>query len=147
MDTAPKPLVIDTSIAIKWLFLEDEAATTKARQLLLKIEAGSYLAYAPILQKYELGNVLHKSKKITEHELNTYLEFLENFPISYLAETPNLSKTTHELCFKHSITYYDASYLALAIELNAIIVSSDQKFISAVNDEKLIIELNQLNLK
>lgn len=138
MATVTNTLILDTSIVIKWLFKEEEEATEKARQLLLEINSGKYIAYAPEIQKYELANVLHKGKKIEQDSLNTYIEFIDLFPINYIQETSDIRKITHHLCFMHAISYYDASYIALTKFLNGTFITADNKLTNTVPKQAYI---------
>ena len=110
-------VVVDTSIAIKWVL--DEPGSEEAEALLLEWSSKGITLYAPALLTYELSNVLYK--KIRRGELTiadarrafaqirlTGIEL--DFPDNY-----TLNAKAVELASKYSLpATYDAHFLALA---------------------------------
>ncbi|MEX0621834.1 MAG: type II toxin-antitoxin system VapC family toxin [Candidatus Woykebacteria bacterium] len=123
MDT----LVIDSSVFIKWLNKKDEDNLDKANLILEDTRNGKVELLAPELARYEVGNVLLKSKKLTPQEANVSLGPAYSLPITFVSETEDLAKQTFELAFKKKITYYDASFMSLAKQYNATLVTDDLK--------------------
>lgn len=90
---------------------------------------------APTLLTYEIGNTLwkeatlyrHLTREKTQRLLHLYRNLLE---LMNLRE-PEPSRTL-ELAHSHGITYYDASYLALAEQTEAELVTADNRLASKV---------------
>lgn len=123
MDT----LIVDSSVITKWLNKKDEGNLDKVNLLLENTRNGKVELFAPELAKYEVGNVLLTSKKLTPNEANISLGTAYSLPITFVGETEDLSKQTFEIAYKHGITYYDASFLSLAKQYNATLVTDNIK--------------------
>jgi predicted nucleic acid-binding protein len=118
-------LVLDASLALQW-FLEDEAG----RQYSLSILAGlsSKRAIVPVLWFYEVGNGLlmaHRRKRITFDQIDGFLTRLKALPIDAAQQAPGEILGLPALAQKHSLTNYDAAYLALAMRLNLPLATTD----------------------
>ena len=123
MDT----LVVDSSVITKWLNKKNEENLEKADLILEETRRGKVELIAPELAKYEIGNVLCTSKKLVPKEANISLGTVYSLPITFIGETEDLAKQTFGLAFKHNITYYDASFMSLAKQYNAILVTDNIK--------------------
>lgn len=121
-----KPLIIDSSVIIKWLNKTKEEYLEQADKLLSQAKIGEVELFAPELAKYEIGNVLI-TKKVSSDDAKTLLAILYSFPINFVAETENLAKETFALAEYLGITYYDASFLSLATQYNATLVTDNIK--------------------
>lgn len=53
-----KSLVIDTSIAIKWINSQDEELLEEATQIMKDVQKNNLTLVMPELAKYEVGNAL-----------------------------------------------------------------------------------------
>lgn len=106
--------VIDTSVVVKWLNKENEKHVKKAEILLELIIEENLEVFLPELSKYELGNVLLKSKKLSSKEAEIALGAFYSMPITFITESEDISITTYNIAYKNNITYYDASFLTLA---------------------------------
>lgn len=124
--------------------MEEEQATKKARDLLLSIHNGNYAAYAPEIQKYELGNVIHKGKQVSQDKITEYIEFIESFPITYIPENSEIMSITHEMCYKYNISYYDASYISVATALKGTCITADKKLVQAINNHDICTDISQI---
>ncbi|MGX8717162.1 MAG: type II toxin-antitoxin system VapC family toxin [bacterium] len=123
-----KEWVIDNSYLI-------EAIENADDERYFDVLEGKIELYAPQLIHYELGNVtLIKAKKNTIKETRKY--FLRN-----LLETIKIQDcdfvSIFDLAQKHGLTFYDASYLQLAIELKIPLATYDQQLIDAAKAEKV----------
>jgi len=118
-------LVLDASLALQW-FLEDEAG----RQYGLSVLAtfSTKRAVVPILWFYEVGNGLlmaYRRKRITLDQIDGFLKRLKALPIEAAQETPNELLELPAIAQKHSLTNYDAAYLALAIRFHLPLATTD----------------------
>ncbi len=122
----PNLYVIDSSALLPY-FLPDEKLPFSIKSTINKFINNRISLIAPSILKYEIGNALKSSVK--RKRLNNidaekiYSSFL-NFPIQYLS--PNYSDTM-TLSLKYDLSYYDASYLCLAQEQKAKLLTLDKK--------------------
>ncbi|MDE2589320.1 MAG: type II toxin-antitoxin system VapC family toxin [Patescibacteria group bacterium] len=122
-----KTLVIDTSVIVKWINTHKEKDTEKADKILNEVKNGQVELLAPELAKYELGNVLLKGKQLIPSEAYISLGTVYSLPITFVAESEEMSKDTYHLAFNNGITYYDASFMSLAKQYNATLITDNVK--------------------
>lgn len=120
-------VVIDTSVIIKWLSSDKEENLDEANKLLNDALDDKIELLAPELSKYEVGNSLLYSKKLSSGQAAIVLAQLYTLPINFLPESDNMAKETYNLAYTLSITYYDASFMSLAKKYNAILVTENIK--------------------
>ena len=120
-------LVIDSSVIIKWLSSDREKNLDNADNILVDAQNGRVELMAPELAKYEVGNVLLFSKKLSPGQVKTVLAKFYNLPFSFIGESEELAKETFKLAFNLKITYYDASFLSLAKQYDATLVTENIK--------------------
>jgi len=117
--------VIDTSVVAKWFIEEKDSA----KAILLKENhvAGKDILIAPDLLIYELANVLLFSKLFNPEEIERCLKDMFELEIDFVNPSADFVFSAIELaCDKH-ISIYDASYLAIANELNIKLITADEK--------------------
>jgi len=124
--TLPK-FVVDSSVIFKWLYRTDEKYLEQADRLLQDGYTNKIFLLAPELSKYEVGNVLLAAKKLDARKAKEVLEVFYSFPIRFISETIELSKETYVIGSKSGITYYDASFAALAKQEEAILITDNPK--------------------
>jgi predicted nucleic acid-binding protein len=118
-------LVLDASLTLQW-FLEDEAGRGYGLRVLASLSAKR--AAVPILWFYEVGNGLlmpHRRKRITLDKINGFLTRLKALPIDAAEQPSSEILDLPALAQKHSLTNYDAAYLALAMRLNLPLATTD----------------------
>lgn len=120
-------LIIDTSVALKWLNQDNEKYVNQADRILKTAKDGQVELLAPELIKYEIGNVLLYGKKITSQDVVYLLSIFYSLPITFITESEDLAKETYDLAFNLGITYYDASFMSLAKQYNATLVTENIK--------------------
>jgi len=122
-----KFLIIDTSVAVKWLNQDNEENIEKADKILQDAKEGKVELIAPELLKYEVGNALLFGKKIAVEDIDDLLDIFYTLPLTFVAWDKNLANTTYDLAKALGITYYDASFMALAKQYDAILVTENIK--------------------
>jgi predicted nucleic acid-binding protein len=122
-----KCVVVDTSVLVKWLNQTDEEDIEKADVLLQSAFQGEVQLIAPELAKYELGNVLLKGKQLNSEEGAISLSTFYALPVDFIAESEEIAQETYSLSFHFGITYYDAAFISLAKQKNAILVTENIK--------------------
>jgi len=120
-------VVIDTSVLVKWLNKTDENDIEKADQIMQLACEGKTELITPELAKYELGNVLLKGKQLTKDEAGISLGAAYSLPITFVPESEELAKETYSIAFNFGVTYYDASFMALAKQNDAILITENVK--------------------
>ena len=121
-----KPVVVDSSVTVKWINQIDEELVDKADKLLGDAQAGSVSLIAPELSKYEIGNALLK-KKLDLSMAYESLGTVYQLPMTFVPETEELAKQTYKIAVQSGITYYDASFVALAKQEDASLVTENIK--------------------
>jgi predicted nucleic acid-binding protein len=123
-----KPVVVDASVAVKWLFPEDHSETA-ARLLRDDLEL-----WAPDLLWSEIGNVVWKKwlhREVSEEQADALLQSFRRFPLRiHSSEALFLEAATWARSLDRS--FYDSLYLALAVRREGLLVTADRKFYQAV---------------
>lgn len=122
-------LVIDASVAFKWLIpdaAEDDVAAAKA--LLVEHMEGRVEIVVPALLYYEVANILLFGRsRPPGNEAAEALSDLFSIPLTIASPTPDGANAALRLASQHGLSYYDASYVALAEELDCVLVTADQR--------------------
>jgi predicted nucleic acid-binding protein len=125
-------LVVDASVAIKWV-LPEQGHGLAVRILDLYQDEKLDLV-APYLLIAEVGNVLRK--RVRRGELTRqvaercFLQLLRDSPI--LLDSPVVNVSAFQLAVAHARPVYDCLYLAWALEQRCDLVTADAKFFSAL---------------
>lgn len=122
-----KTLVIDTSVFIKWLNQDNEQDLDRADKILQDVKAGHVELVAPELIKYEIGNVLLKGKQLTHDQAYISLGTAYSLPVTFVTESEQQAKETYSLGYKLGVSYYDASFMSLAKQCDATLVTDNIK--------------------
>lgn len=115
--------VIDASIAFKWLVWEE--GSDEAIKLLENLS----LFHAPDIFLMEMDAILTRKVRKREIKLTEATEkrkLIRNFPY-LLTAYDKIEEFTFRLATEFSITLYDASYLATAVETEAILYTADRR--------------------
>lgn len=119
--------VVDSSIIVKWLSQYNERYLDIADEILRDAQNESIVLIAPELSKYEVGNVLLLSKHLTPDQSLITLAQFYNLPIKFITESEELAQETFTLAYNLRTTYYDASFISLAKQYNATLVTENIK--------------------
>lgn len=131
-------LVVDSSVIIKWLSKDNENHLDFVDKILRDAQNDRVVLIAPELAKYEIGNVLLYSKKLTSKQGRIVLTQFYNLPIKFVSESEELAKQTYDLAFSLGVTYYDASFISLAKQYNATLVTDNIKDQGKASEVKVI---------
>jgi predicted nucleic acid-binding protein len=121
-------VVLDASVAVKWVLREEHGAT--ARQVL-----STRRLLAPHLLWAEVGNTLwkrHRRRESSVEEVRRMLAEIQRLPVTTFAHWP-LLPTALDLAISLDQTVYDCLYLALAEARNSILVTADRRFHDVVS--------------
>ena len=127
-------VVPDASIILKWVLpWENEPYSRQAHALSQAFYDNEIDLILPSLWVYEIGNVL--TIKYPE-VARVLLAHLTNLDIPVVQPSVRLIELTTKLVSRHAVTFYDASYHALAVMTDALFVTADEKFLRKVPDDK-----------
>ncbi len=120
-------IVIDTSVLIKWFKTRDEDLLKEARALLEEVETRPLDVHVPALLLYEVGNILLVKTRLGSVGLDNAIERLETLPFIVAPPATPLLKRAARLGRELALTFYDASFLALAVELDCPYITADRR--------------------
>ena len=131
MDTLNYSFVIDCSVTMALLFLDEKKSEVKKVESLLIDNQ----AFVPTIWRYEVGNVLcmaERSKRIQEADMIELKAILLSLPIitDEISTTKTLENTLH-LAREYKLTVYDAAYLELAMREGMPLATFDKQLKSA----------------
>ena len=141
METGRTRVVFDSSVLMAWLMPDESLPGIET--LVDTVESGQVQAWVQPLLYQELTNALlmaERRGRLPKGALVDYVESLLglNLEISlYPAHPAGLAKSI-ELADLYRLTIYDASYLALAFQLQAPLATADQKLAEAARQESLL---------
>lgn len=115
--------IADASSLAK-LFLEDEGYPALRTWFKQAVRGGGTI-WAPELVRYEIGNVVQREYAMEPVEVRA--EIVDDV-LAHLRIEPADVMATFEAVGE--LTYYDAAYLALALENDAVLVSRDTKLLA-----------------
>ena len=121
-------IVVDTSVLIKWFKTRDEDLLKESGALLEEVETRPLEVHVPALLLYEIGNVLLLKTRLGPTGLDDAIEHLEALPLIVAPPAIPLLKRAARLGRELTLTFYDASFLALAIELDCPYITADRRF-------------------
>ena len=127
------PVVVDSSVAYKWLSAREEAAVAEANALLDAHDAGEIMLVAPTTLHVELANALRYSKWLTPAEALELVAELDGFQVELANIDAGLLERGARLAFAHGISVYDALFLALAEKLECPLVTADRRAFGSID--------------
>ena len=133
----PRPIVLDANA---WLaVLLNEENSDWVREFIEKRPL-----FAPELIRYEAANgLLYASRKrrltLPKLAIKDLLEVIGDFPIQIIPVSTWWKESTR-LVQEYSLTFYDASYVAVAITLEAPLLSLDEQILDVMKREKVMRE-------
>lgn len=137
-----KNYVVDASVIIKWVAGDErEPDHEKATDLLNEWSEGYADISAPMLWQYEVGNFLGRS---LNDEASEKMDILLDLNIKQIEFTEKMFRQCFTWMKNHPITFYDASYLAAAFEVEGLLITADEKFVNKMKKMKNICLLKDL---
>ena len=130
MKARATPVVIDASISLAWL-LDEPDNNPELKELFLAAFRRQLVVWVPALWHWECANVLLgmvKRKAIELPEVPRYLELMRYaHPQTDDMPSAHVQHTTLELAHLKGLSYYDASYVELALRRKAQLATFDEK--------------------
>ena len=131
-----KPIVIDASAAAPWFIPEEHSAVSE--QIYADVVTSSGQFRAPSLWLWETSNILlmaFRRRRMSQDEFDAGLALLDACPIEF-DPAPNLHYRSQilRLAQAHGLSFYEATYLELALRLNGQLASLDRTLVSAAKN-------------
>jgi predicted nucleic acid-binding protein len=120
-------IVVDASVLIKCFKARNEDLVAEARALLEQVERRPLEVHVPALLLYEAGNILLLKARLSRPALDHALDRLANMPFTVAPPAAPLLKRAARLGREYGLTFYDASFLALAVELDCPLITADRR--------------------
>jgi len=134
-------LVVDASIVSKWFLQEEESDA--ARELLRR----NWILYAPDLLVAEIGNVLWKrleKRELTFEQTELIMARFAEAPI-VLVPVEQLAGMALRIAHLYRRSFYDCTYLALALREKCRMVTADLRFLNALHGTPLSAYMTDLS--
>jgi predicted nucleic acid-binding protein len=132
--------VLDASVAISWCFPGDPTEDTiYSRGILAELAVRD--AIVPEIWAFEIANIIFvsfsKRKRITEQQINEYLELLSALPIRVEPNDLWANIGLESWARKLDVAAYDAAYLDLAARKNLPLATADGRLRKAALAERI----------
>jgi predicted nucleic acid-binding protein len=137
-----KPIIVpDASVILKWVLKTDEDHLEKALALLSSWVAGETEIVLPSLWVYEVGNTVgRKNADKAEEIMALLLDY--RFPEARMDAGHLLASL--DLMRRHTVTFYDASYHAVALKAGGTFVTADDAYVRRAGNAGHVISLKDL---
>ena len=137
-----KQIVIpDASVILKWVLKTDEDYVEKALTLLSAWVAGETEIVVPSLWVYEVGNIVGtKNAERAEETMALLLDY--RFPEARI-DAGHLMASL-DLMRRHAVTFYDASYHAVAMKAGGTFVTADDAYVRRAGNAGHVVSLKDL---
>lgn len=126
-------LVIDSSVAYKWLYSHGEESVPESLEVAERTLAGELDLVAPATMPVELANAIRYTPLPADAAL-ALIEEIASFPIALYETTSQRLDRAAQLAFAHRLTVYDALFLQLAEELDCPLVTADRRAFAHIHD-------------
>ena len=131
-DLTAEQYVVDASVAIKWFANEEKSEI--ARSLLRNAELETIRIFAPDILLYEIGNALGKGKHFGRQDIVDALDVLLDSSVEVRNLDRLLIAQSASFMERSGLTFYDASYVALAHTLGIPLISENPKDHSKIKE-------------
>jgi predicted nucleic acid-binding protein len=116
-------LVVDTSVGVKWVVPESDSDAAE------RLRGPGFVLHAPAFFLIEAASVLwkkHRRGELSPTDANDCLTILERSPITWHPDA-GVIRAAFDIALRSNRSVYDSLYLALAIQLQACVVTADEK--------------------
>jgi predicted nucleic acid-binding protein len=115
--------VLDASVSAVWALADESSPTADMAEERLKSE----VALVPRLWWYEIRNLLvvsERRQRLTAGDTATFLNLLSGYPIQI--ENTEDEQSILRMARRHQLSFYDAAYLALALQHHVPLATLDK---------------------
>jgi predicted nucleic acid-binding protein len=125
-------MVLDASVILKWFLREKD--TESALKLKEKILTENISVFLPDLVLFEVANALRFKPEYDEKAATEAVNSLLDLGFDIVKPDRDILNSTFKISFRHSVTVYDAVYLALAKRMKCEFITADEKLFLKVKD-------------
>jgi predicted nucleic acid-binding protein len=131
---------LDASVILKWVLPPDaESYQHQALRIADAVASGRIQVMLPTLWYFEVGNILiRKYRHDADQDLTDLRRQLGDCE---RAVSPDWQREIMRLTAAYPVTFYDAAYHALAIVIQGVLVTADEKYLRAVAGEPNLMHL------
>ena len=131
--------VVDASVALKWI-LPEEGSPEALKLIEEHASEGSSLV-VPDLLFYEITNGLAVAVKLPLSQVEQILDWFYDLDLKVATLGRDDFKKSAKLAQEFHLSLYDASYITLAISLNAVFVTADMSLVKRLPEKLIKVEL------
>jgi predicted nucleic acid-binding protein len=124
--------ILDASVVLKWFIPEKDFE--KADIIRTEYLQGIRSIIVPDLLLYEISNSLRYHPEFTSQEIKDVLKTLLDMEIEIITPTLALMEKAIDISKEQNIICYDATYLALADDLQEEFITADEKLIKKLSN-------------
>ena len=124
-------IVLDSSVALKWIFADEDGAD-HAKRIRDEHISGINEIAVPTLFFYEIANVLATKVKLSAEEAIAAFELMSAFEFDVHDLNNSEYIEAMNLAMKLKVSVYDATYHVLASRLGCPFLTADRKFAEKV---------------
>ncbi len=118
--------IVDASVALKWFLPVDREPDGE----LARSAIGKLAIRTTALAVYEVGNILTRHSGWTPERIAAALKLLREICGDPLELAPEDHHPTAQLALEHDLTFYDASYVAIARRTGRGLLSADRDLLT-----------------
>jgi predicted nucleic acid-binding protein len=119
------PIVVDSSVAVKWFVSDGEDGVEEAATLLEDHREGRCVLTAPSHLVFEVLNAL-RWRGLGAADLADAARSLLGMRLD-LRQPESLAVRAAEVAVGYGLTVYDAAFASLALDLDAVLVTADRR--------------------
>ncbi len=135
-------IVVDASVIVKWFV--DEDYTKHALKMMEDYIRGTIDIWSTQLMPFEVLNALRYNQELGQEEIDRAASALSRFKIALYPILDELADLSVQYAFKHGLTIYDGSYLALSKAFDKELYTADERMLTKVSGkEKRIAHLKE----
>jgi predicted nucleic acid-binding protein len=136
--------VVDASVILKWVLGDEREPDHEIAMNLLNgwVEGEAELS-APALWQYEVANFLGRQ---LPKEAAAKMDLLLNLNITNVDLTDGIFRRCFKWMKENRVTFYDVSYLAVAFEIQATLITADERVVKQMGNVNRICLLKRLDL-
>lgn len=123
--------ICEASVVVKWFHSEAETEVREARAVLAAHQRDRIQAMVLDLTYYEIGNFMARRARWTGDRIAARLGDLAVIVGSPIRPAAPELATAASLAADHELSFYDATYWAVALSLDAALVTSDDELLEA----------------
>lgn len=134
---ALRKVVVDSSVIVKWLNSDREEYLEEANKLLKMACEEKVLILAPELARYEVSNALmHKNMDV--NQLMVSVSTIFGLPIRFVSFSDEQSQLSAKVAVESGMTFYDATFVALAMDQKAVLITENAKHQAKCKEVKVL---------